>query len=164
MRATNSRTSSSAIALSSDSIGTAWVTLPNASAGAAPTRRLGLSAPDQRREALLERDVALAQRVILGIGQLGRIVAIVEPIVARQLLGQPGELGLGFGLAQHRDVRGGHQPGPATRIRLAAAARAASVTSAPASIRAISSRRSGWASSRTSTRVLPPPTRLPTLK
>jgi hypothetical protein len=44
MRATKSATSSSAKALSSDSIGTAWRTWPNASDGAAPTVCVGLSA------------------------------------------------------------------------------------------------------------------------
>ena len=43
MRATNSTTSSSQKALSSDSMGRAWTTLANFSVGAAPTRRDGLS-------------------------------------------------------------------------------------------------------------------------
>ena len=44
MRSTNSATSSSLKALSSESIGTAWRTLANPRAGCAPTRRDGESA------------------------------------------------------------------------------------------------------------------------
>ncbi len=117
----------------------------------------------QLGETLLDCGVAPAQRVVGGIREFGRVALVVEPVVARDLGREPSQLvaRLGLGEPLNRIVQGfgpAHQP----PIRLAAAARAASVISAPASIRATSSRRSSGDSSRTSIWVRPPANRLPT--
>ena len=85
MRATKSATSSSAKALPSDSMGTAWRTLPNAfdrRRADAPGRAVG---PHQLGKARLDRRVALAQGVIVGIGDLGRVLPVVELVVPGDL-------------------------------------------------------------------------------
>ena len=67
-RATNSTTSSSEKALSSESIGTACRTLANLAAGARADPRGRRVRPDQVREAGLDLAVAAPQRVVLGVG------------------------------------------------------------------------------------------------
>ena len=83
---------------------------------------------DQRREQRLQFQVAAHQRVIFSIGNFGRIALMIGRIMPGNLSRQAGQFGDGFGL--------GHG---LPDSRLAAAARAASVTVSPASIRAISS-------------------------
>ena len=68
-------TSSSLKALPSESIGTAWRTLPKASTGAAPTRLDGLSGRTSSGKRCLDGRIALAQRVVVGVGDLGRVLA-----------------------------------------------------------------------------------------
>ena len=83
---------------------------------------------DQRREQRLQFQVAAHQRVIFSIGNFGRIALMIGRIMPGNLSRQAGQFGGGFGL--------GHG---LPDSRLAAAARAASVTVSPASMRAISS-------------------------
>ena len=71
MRSTKSVTSSSEKALSSESIGTAWRTLAKPRGGAAPTLRERLVQRTQVGKTRLDRVVALAQRVILGVRHVG---------------------------------------------------------------------------------------------
>ena len=104
--------------------------------------------PDPIGKARLDRLIAPAQPVVLGIGDFGRVLAIVEPVVTRDLGSEEGELRRRLLRAQplRWDLEGcGPHPGTLAQadwtIRLWAAARAASVIVAPASIRAISSRR-----------------------
>ena len=100
-------------------------------------------------EARLDGLVAPAQRVVVGIEQFGIGVLVVEPVVAgdlaRQALklacrGVGGQVFRGRGLVAHGALRAS---------RLPAAARASSVTRAPESMRAISSRRCASSSSAT---------------
>ncbi len=119
--------------------------------GAAPTFCDGEFAGDEFRKALLDRVEALAQRVVFGVGDAGRVVLIVALVVAFELQRQPHVLDLGLRLGEVGDVgelfgfRGsGH--GEETHAVAAfssrsAAALASAVISAPASMRAISSRR-----------------------
>ena len=107
--------------------------------GADPMRRA--VGADQIRKARLDRLIALTQRVILGVGDLRGGVAVVQPVVMRDLRREARELGRRLLAAQPLDRHvAAHQAD--ARIRLSAAARAASVIRAPASMRAISSRRS----------------------
>src|SRR5271166_857343 len=99
---------------------------------------------DQLGKVPFDRRVALAQRVIIGVGDLGCRLGVVEPVVPLDLLGKPGELVAGLLYGQRIDrvrvvLRGRcvHARPPA--IRLAAAARASAVTMRPDSMRAISS-------------------------
>ena len=125
----------------------AWRTLAKPAAGARADPVRGAVGPDQLGKARLDRRIAPAQRVVVGIGDLGRVLLVVErgrggrsrrpaapaprrPRSSRQLA-RPA--GLGCGHAARQADRA---------IRLSAAARAASVTVSPASMRAISSRRS----------------------
>ena len=66
----------------------------------AKRRRIGTH---QLRKLRLERFILAHQRVIVGIRDLGRIAVVVEPVVPRNLLGQPhqpvGRLGLGHSKA-----------------------------------------------------------------
>ena len=73
-RATKSATSSSLKALSSDSIGTACRTLAKPPAGAAPTRAMGESPPHQIGKLRLDRVVAPAQRVVVGVADDRRVL------------------------------------------------------------------------------------------
>ena len=96
---------------------------------------------DQIGEARLDRLIALAQRIVLGVRDLRGGVTIVQPIVTRDLRGEAGEFARRLLAAEPLDGNlRAHQAD--WRIRLSAAARAASVIRAPASMRAISSRRS----------------------
>ena len=54
--------------------------------GADPARRA--VGADQLREAGLDRGVAAAQRIVFGVGDLGRRIGVIEPVVMRDLLGQ----------------------------------------------------------------------------
>ena len=108
MRATKSTTSCSAMALSSESIGTACRTFLKRPVGAAPTRFDGESGRTRSRKARLDRRVALAQSVIGGVGDLGRVFLIVAPVVLGDGGGQPLQLGLGLrrGEVGDRDFAG----------------------------------------------------------
>ena len=102
-RSTNSVTSSSSKALSSDSIGTRCRTLPKRLAGLradAPRRAVGAH---ELGKARLDRRVAAAQRIVLGIGDLGRILLIVELVVVSDDGGEPLQLVLGLGLTEIGD-------------------------------------------------------------
>ena len=61
--------------------------------------------PNQMREALLQLAVLADQRVIFPVGDLRRVLVVIEPVVPRDLLRQPhqpvGRLGLGQ-LLKHR--------------------------------------------------------------
>ena len=103
-------------------------------------------------KALLDRAVALAQRVVLGVRDRRRVVLVVALVVLADLGMQPRVLGLGllFGEVVDGDLRDRHAPAtahPAALISRSAAVRASSVISAPASMRAISSRRRSAATS-----------------
>src|SRR5205085_5793983 len=99
------------------------------------------------------RLVALAQRVVFGVGDLRRILGVVAPVVMRDFGSEAGEFGLRLLFGQELDRTVGetdhvsHAPPPA--IRLAAAARASAVTILPDSMRAISSCRVSGSSSST---------------
>ena len=114
---------------------------------------------DQMGKARLDLVVTRAQSIVVGVGDLGLVIAIIELVVMSDIGGESGELGrrigfvelgdrlrlklsafralelvVGLGLAHRRDH--------AERfISLVAAARASSVMVWPASMRAISSRR-----------------------
>ena len=184
MRSTKSTTSSSEKALSSESIGTAWRTL----AKRAGRRRADLQRQAFQRaqigKALLDRVVALAQRIVFGVRDGRPVVLVVALVVLRRsppcsracsalacfaVSSETGTL-LGFltamfpswpGLSRpstsfrlkSKDVDARHKAGHddcgylAALISRSAAARASSVISAPASMRAISSRRRSAATS-----------------
>ena len=112
--------------------------------------------------------IASPQPVVFGVADIGRVVVMIEPVVAGNLGRQPLELGLRLRRAQCRGREVRHilrhgQPAPA-RIRLSAAARAASVTRAPASMRATSSRRASADSDSTRVTARPPASTLATRK
>src|SRR3546814_11884635 len=83
--------------------------------------------PDQVRERRLKLGIAPHQRVIFGIGDLGRILGVIEPVVMRDCLGQPHQLVGGFGFGEGV----AHTPSSSR----SACARASGVPSAPDSIR-----------------------------
>ena len=85
MRSTNSATASSAKAFASESIGTRWRTLANFSDGFAPTLRLSLSGGRELGKAGLERLVAPAQGVVLRVRDRRRVLAVIAPVVLRDL-------------------------------------------------------------------------------
>ena len=62
--------------------------------GADPPRRA--VGANQLRKAGLDIGVAAAQRVVIGIGNLGRRVGVVETVVVLDLLRQRGQLGAGL--------------------------------------------------------------------
>ena len=74
------RTPPASKALSSDSIGTRWRSLAKPPSGAPPTRSRA-NRPDQLRKARLDRGVAPPQRVVFGVGDLGRVVLVIGAIV-----------------------------------------------------------------------------------
>ena len=100
MRPRKSRTSSSAKALASDSIGTRCCTLPNFAWGAAPTRCDGESRQHQFGKALLDRRIALAQRVIVGIRNGRRIFRVIALVMLGNLCRKPRQFRLGL-IGQH---------------------------------------------------------------
>jgi hypothetical protein len=142
---TKPSTSSRAKALSSDSIATLWRTLANFSAGGAPTLCEGESGRTSSGKRASMARVALAQRIVVGIGDDRRILLVVAPVVLGDLARQALELGrrprrssrLSTGC--FRRLLHGSQP--ACPISRSAWARASSVMLAPDSMRAISSRR-----------------------
>ena len=81
------------------------------------------------RERRLKLIVAFDQRVIIRIADLGRIVGVIEPRMISDRACETLKFGGGFGFSH------------AASSSRPACARASSVTSAPDSIRAISSRR-----------------------
>ena len=91
-RRRNSTTSAPSKALSSDSIGTRCRTLPKSATGGAPTRWDGLSGADQFGKARLDRLVAPAQGVVLGVRDLRRVALVVEAVVAGDLGGERRQL------------------------------------------------------------------------
>src|SRR5215216_522148 len=135
-------------------------------------RRVGA---DELGKTRLDRIVAPPQRVVFGIGNGRRILLVVAPVVRADLLREARKLLLRLRCGQlvDRDVSGGacthgkpgssslggrpraawgsaaHEPAhpAAALISRSAAARASSVISAPASMRAISSRRRSAATS-----------------
>ncbi len=102
-------------------------------------RRIGAH---QLREGRLELGIAPHQRIVFLIGDLGRILGMIEPVVMRNRLRQPHQLvgGIGFG---HPGLH--HTPSSSR----SACARASGVISAPLSMRAISSCRPASSSSAT---------------
>ena len=60
---------------------------------------------DQMREARLDRCIALAQRVVLGVGDLRLVLPVVELVVMGDLAGEALELGGGLALGQAIDGR-----------------------------------------------------------
>ena len=105
-------------------------------------------------EARFDGLVAAPQRVVFGIAQLRRGAGVVELVVAPDFLRQTRQLALRR-IARERLRRRGVVAHSVPRAsRLSAAARASSVTFAPESIRAISSRR--WSSVSNRTRAVAP--------
>ncbi len=74
-----------------------------------PRRRRGAHpagravAADQFGKARLDRRVALAQPVVFGVADLGRVLRVVKLIVMRDLGGETGELALCLLLGQQFD-------------------------------------------------------------
>ena len=66
-------------------------------------RRIGA---DELRKRRLDRRVAPHQRVVIGVGNLRRVVGVIEPVVMRDLRREPFELGGGVGIVGGK--RGGH--------------------------------------------------------
>ena len=121
---------------------------PGGRGGADPACRAVGS--DQLGKPGLDVTVAAAQRVVIGIGNLGRRIGVIKPVVVFDLLRQRGELGPGLVIGERVDrpqlqllttpPRGGRRPhARPPAIRLAAAARASAVMLRPDSMRAISS-------------------------
>ena len=79
------------------------VTLAKPAAGAAPTRRDGLSARISSGKARLDRLVAAPQLVVFGVGNLRRVLGVIEPVVMRDLGGEPRQLGARLLLGQQLD-------------------------------------------------------------
>src|SRR6185437_10158968 len=124
-------------------------------------RRIG---GDELREAGLDGVETLAQRVVFGIGDAGRVLLVVALVVALQFERQSFQLHLGLRPGEFRDfgdngfsgfcchdgcARPGMTYAVAARSSRSAAALASAVISAPASMRAISSRRRSAASALT---------------
>ncbi len=61
---------------------------------------------DEFGEAGFDRQIALLQRIIGRVGNLGRVLAVIEIVVARNLCGEPFEFGLGFGFGEGLDQLG----------------------------------------------------------
>ncbi len=110
-------------------------------------RRVGA---DQFGKALFDGREARPQRVVFGIGNAGRIVLVIAPVVALEFEREPHMLDFRLRFAELGDVGECCFLRFAGHARLAyeaalksrsAAARASAVISAPASMRAISSRR-----------------------
>ena len=103
MRATKSTTSSSANALSSDSIGTACAHLAEflRDGRADPLRRRILA--HQIGKALLDREIAPAQRIIVGIRNGRRILGVIAQVMAGDFFGQACELFRRLSFAQGFD-------------------------------------------------------------
>ena len=74
-------------------MGTRWRTLPKSSTGARADPMRRAVGADQIREARLDRLIALTQRVVLGVGDLRAGVAVVQPVVMRDLRREARELG-----------------------------------------------------------------------
>ena len=85
MRAYQPRSSSRSNALSSDSIGTMWRTGANVADGGAPTSSSGESAVSSSGYSLGERLELAHERVELGVGDLGLVVAVVPLAVVPDL-------------------------------------------------------------------------------
>src|SRR5262249_36274232 len=111
-----------------------------------PRRAVG---PDQFRKLRLDRAVAPLQGVVVAVRNRRRVLGVIALVVARNLARKPLQLLRGLGLGHLGDRRRlAHvarrrfgAPSLAPLIKRSAAARASSVTLAPASMRAISSRR-----------------------
>ena len=103
MRPTKSTTSSSANALPSESIGTAWRTLAKRADGAAPTRLRQAFQRAQLRKTRLDRTIALAQLVVFGVRNRRRVVLIIAAVVPGDLGREPRMLGLGLLFSQFVD-------------------------------------------------------------
>src|SRR4029077_12060810 len=103
----------------------------------------------QLGEALFDFPVAVDQRVVIGVGNFGRVLLIVQAVVMRDFRGQSGEFRLGFCLAEFGGRFFLWRTHDTTRdpSRQSAVARASSLTLAPDSMRAISSRRAAASSS-----------------
>ena len=97
--------------------------------------------------------VTATQRIVFGVGDRRVIFLIVAGVVGSDFGRQPLQFRGHFGFGQFRDI-GRHCA--ISAIRLSAAARASSVILAPASMRAISSRRSSSDNSITAVVVLLP--------
>ena len=82
------------------SIGRAWATLASALVGAAPSRFDGESRADEMRESRLQLAILADQRIIVRIGNLRRVLVVIELVVPRDFLGQPHQPVGGLGLAQ----------------------------------------------------------------
>ena len=96
MRATKSVTSSSAKALSSESIGTAWRTFLKRPVGAAPTFSDKRFKRAQIGKALFDVVVTLAQRVVVGVADGRLVLLVIALVVLRDFAGEPRVLGLGL--------------------------------------------------------------------
>ena len=95
-RAQNSENSSAFIALSSESIGTRWRSLAKPLSGRSPTILEGESGRIELREAGLDRGVAAAQGVVVGVADLRRVLLVVQAVVMRDLRCKLRQFGRGF--------------------------------------------------------------------
>ena len=106
MRSTNPATSSSAKALSSESIGTRWRTFLNVRTAWRRHVSTGCRGGPGSGSGF-DRGVALAQRVVVGVGDRRRVFLVVRDVVLGDLGGEAFELGGGFGLREVIDGCGG---------------------------------------------------------
>ena len=90
-------------------IARACATLARCAAGAAPTANDGESDAHQMRKRRLDRGIAPGQRIVIGVGNLRRVVGVVQPIMVRDLRRQPRQFDGGFVVG--RGEGGGHTAG-----------------------------------------------------
>src|SRR2546423_15202441 len=108
----------------------------------------GAVGPHQQRKACLDLGIAAAQGIIGGVADFRRVLQLIVPVMLGDLFRQAVELLLGLGrgelvdrLHTHARLRAFFGGLAASAIRRLAAARASSVTLAPARMPATSSRR-----------------------
>ena len=136
MRASNSVTSSASNALPKDSMATVCSILPNAPDGAADPLAWTVG-PLQLGKTRLNRLIAAAQGVIIGVRDNRRIIPVIGCIMCGNFIGQTGQLRRRF--AGRPAFRPANRPPSAGLQQTLRGARASSVISAPDNMRATSS-------------------------
>ena len=111
-RVSKARSSSWLKALPSDSIGRRWRTSSNVALIAPPTRWVGESDVISSGMGGLEGDELAEQRVVLGVGELRRVLLVVEAVRALDRLD---ELGVAGGRGVRGQVLGRRRRGPGRR-------------------------------------------------
>ena len=76
---------------------TAWRTLQGRGADLVPDLPRRAVRPDQLRKRRLERGIAPHQRVVLGVGNLRRVLGVIEPVMMRDRPREPHQFVGGFG-------------------------------------------------------------------